>query len=69
MRTLINLPEPDVQALDEIGHRRRVSRATIIRQAVAEYLARHAEINAAFGLWGNHPVDGLAYQHRVRDEW
>jgi metal-responsive CopG/Arc/MetJ family transcriptional regulator len=71
MRTLVDLPEPDVQALDEIGRRRRVSRAKVIRQAVGEYLARNAEgdVEAAFGLWRDQAVDGLDYQRRAREEW
>jgi len=71
MRTLVDLPEPDVVALDEIGRRRRVSRAKIIRQAVGEYLARNAEgeFQTAFGLWRDQTVDGLAYQRKAREEW
>ena len=71
MRTLINLPEPDVHALDEIGRRRRVSRAKVIRQAVGEYLARNAvgEIEAGFGLWRDQAVDGLEFQRKAREEW
>jgi len=71
MRTLIDLPEPDVRALDEIGRRRHVSRAKVIRQAVGEYLARNAEsdVDAAFGLWRDRAVDGLDYQRKAREEW
>ena len=71
MRTLVDLPEPDVRALDQIGKRRRVSRAKVIRQAVSEFLAKSAtdETNAAFGLWRDEGVDGLEYQRRVRAEW
>jgi predicted transcriptional regulator len=69
MRTLIDLPESDVQALDEIGRRRRVTRAAIIRQAVVGFLARNAEVDAAFGLWRDQPIDGLDYQRKAREEW
>jgi metal-responsive CopG/Arc/MetJ family transcriptional regulator len=71
MRTLVDLPEPDVHALDEIGRRRQVSRAKIIRQAVGEYLSRHAEgeVGAAFGLWRDQAIDGLEYQRKAREEW
>jgi len=71
MRTLVDLPEPDVRALDQIGKRRRVSRARVIREAVSEFLAKSAadEAGAAFGLWRDEAVDGLEYQRRVRAEW
>ena len=71
MRTLVDLPETDVRALDDIGHRHGASRAKIIRQAISEYLARTGggDMEAAFGLWRDRAVDGLAYQAKARAEW
>ncbi len=71
MRTLVDLPEGDVEALDRIAERRDASRAKIIRQAVREYLAKASpsESDAAFGLWADRREDGLAYQRRLRSEW
>jgi predicted transcriptional regulator len=71
MRTLVDLPEADIRALDALGERRRVSRAKIIREAVSMFL--NASVNgsaeAAFGLWRDRKVDGLDYQRQVRSEW
>lgn len=71
MRTLVDLPDSQVQALADLCKRERLSRAAIIRDAVAEYLERHAvkPVDAAFGLWGAEAPDGLAYQEQVRAEW
>lgn len=71
MRTLVDLPERDIEALDRIAQDREVSRAKIIRLAVKEYLARAApiEAEAAFGIWATRSEDGLAYQRRLRSEW
>jgi predicted transcriptional regulator len=71
MRTLIDLSDPQVAALDELSKAERKSRAAIIRQAIDDYLAkrRSARQEDAFGLWGNRKVDGLAYQRRMRREW
>jgi metal-responsive CopG/Arc/MetJ family transcriptional regulator len=71
MRTLVDIPEDDVRALDEIGRRRRVSRARVIRAALSEYLDRNAAShqNEAFGLWGEGGEDGVEYQKRIRAEW
>jgi metal-responsive CopG/Arc/MetJ family transcriptional regulator len=71
MRTLVDLPEPDIRALDQLGQQRRVSRAKIIRQAVRDYLAktRTEGVDSAFGLWRDQAVDGLEYQRKLRDEW
>lgn len=70
MRTLVDLVDIQVQALDRLAKRQARSRAALIREAVDAYLERHdlAEGDEAFGLWGDK-TDGLAYQERIRSEW
>ena len=72
MRTIIDLPDSQIAALRELEQRRNVSRAELIRQAVAQYVATHAETSDAFGAWKvakRPPADGLAVQKRLRREW
>jgi metal-responsive CopG/Arc/MetJ family transcriptional regulator len=71
MRTLIDLPDPQIQALAALCDRVKQSRAAVIRAAVDEYLARHKPqpLKAGFGLWGIEGPDGLAYQRDIRAEW
>ncbi|HZZ34595.1 MAG TPA: ribbon-helix-helix protein, CopG family [Caulobacteraceae bacterium] len=71
MRTLVDIPEADVKALDKLGERRGASRSKIIRQAIREYLIHNLseEGEQAFGLWRGRNVDGLDYQRRARSEW
>jgi predicted transcriptional regulator len=71
MRTLIDLGDSQVAALDELAKAEKRSRASLIRQAVDDYLSkRHAKRREdAFGLWGRRKVDGLAYQKKARSEW
>ena len=72
MRTLVDLGEAQVRALDDLAKEEKRSRVALIREAVEDYLVRKASsasLDAAFGLWGDRTVDGLAYQKRVRDEW
>ncbi len=71
MRTLIDLADSQVAALDELSKAEKKSRAALIRQAIDDYLAgrRVAREEEAFGLWGNKKVDGMAYQNRMRREW
>jgi hypothetical protein len=49
----------------------QVSRAELLRRAVADYLTRYAAapVDTAFGLWRRRAEDGLAYQERLRQEW
>jgi hypothetical protein len=71
MRTLVDLGETQVQALDKLSKKEKRSRAALIRQAVDDYLAKRpsAQEGDAFGLWGKRKVDGLAYQKKTRSEW
>ncbi len=71
MRTLVDLGDTQIQALDELSKKEKRSRAALIRQAIDDYLAkrRDKQEGDAFGLWGNRKVDGLAYQEKVRGEW
>jgi metal-responsive CopG/Arc/MetJ family transcriptional regulator len=71
MRTLVDIDARAIKALDELARKERTSRAALIRAAVDAFLARHAARpkDHAFGLWGNHRIDGLAYQEQVRGEW
>ena len=70
MRTLVDLGDTQIQALDELSKKEKRSRAALIREAIDDYLAgRHCKQSDAFGLWGNRKVDGLAYQQKVRREW
>jgi hypothetical protein len=71
MRTLIDLGEPQIQALDALAKKQKLSRAALIRQAVDEYLSawRGEPKGEAFGLWGKHKMDGLDYQKKLRGEW
>ena len=71
MRTLVDLGDTQIQALDELSKKEKRSRASLIRQAIDDYLAkrRGTREGDAFGLWGKRKVDGLAYQEKVRGEW
>lgn len=71
MRTIIELPADQVEALADLCRSEGISRAEAIRRAVVQYTrgrrATHAA--AAFGLWRDRPVPGLEYERRLRDEW
>lgn len=71
MRTLVDLGDTQVQALDELSKKDKCSRAALIRQAIDDYLAKRQGRTEgdAFGLWGTRKVDGLDYQEKVRREW
>jgi len=65
MRTLVDLGDAQLEELDNLSKQERTSRAALIRQAAR----RRRRDRDAFGLWGDHAVDGLAYQEQARGEW
>lgn len=73
MRTIIELPKDQLRALDAWRRARGVSRAEAVRRAVAILLEDEARaraaVEAAFGIWRDRAVDGLAEQERIRAEW
>ncbi len=71
MRTIIELPQDQLNHLDAHCRRENVSRAEAIRRAVAAMLAERSKADAAgaFGLWRDQAVDALAEQERLRNEW
>jgi len=70
MRTIVEIPDQTIVAMDALCGRESISRAELVRRAVSDYLARHAgDGDTAFGLWRGRGKDGLSYQSELRDEW
>ena len=70
MRTLVDIPEGELEELNALSRSRKLSRAELIRQAVAGFLAQNkAGLEGSFGLWKNRGLDGVEYQEKLRSEW
>jgi hypothetical protein len=84
MRTLVDIPEPQIADLRAICAEKKLSRAEAVRQAIGAFIDKNRPSNeTAFGLWRNTPArrsngakrskplpaDGLAFQERLRSEW
>lgn len=76
MRTIIDLPEHQLRALDDYRKSRKISRAEAIRQAVSTFLpaaaggARDYHTDPAFGSSrGLRKKDPVKFVRRLRDEW
>jgi predicted transcriptional regulator len=73
MRTLVDIPDDQVAQLNKLAAEERVSRAALLREAIADLLAKKHPPNddaiaAAFGIRPDME-DGLTYQERLRSEW
>jgi metal-responsive CopG/Arc/MetJ family transcriptional regulator len=70
MRTLVDIPEGELEELNALSRSRKMSRAELIRQAVSGFLAQNkAGLESSFGLWKSRGVDGVKYQEKLRSEW
>lgn len=74
MRTTVELPQDQVEALDRMSEEDRRTCEAVIRAAVADYLEqqrsdRRAAMEAGFGIWKDRGIDGLEYERAIRAEW
>jgi predicted transcriptional regulator len=71
MRTIIDLPAEQYDALKKLAERENASPAELVRRALNEYLARHTvtSTDEAFGLWRHRNEAGLSYEDRIRHDW
>ena len=75
MRTIIDLPDDQLQWLAGVCAREGISRAEAIRRAVEASMQSDSEadfkraLDAAFGSWQGHGIDGVEYQRKLRAEW
>ncbi|MEK7953678.1 ribbon-helix-helix domain-containing protein [Luteolibacter soli] len=74
-RTIIDLPDEDLKRLDDLADENSVPRATVLREAVAEYVVRKGKAPstpkplAGFGALKGYYGDAQAYQDELRGEW
>ena len=72
-RFLVDIPDDDLARIDSIARSEGKSRAAVLREAVAEYIAESSKdwLEAGYGLWAKYGFDedGMAYQTRLREEW
>jgi hypothetical protein len=75
MRTLVDIPDDDIEQLDLLAHRERRSRASAIRDAIKLYLLQRNSnpkdwIERGYGYWaGRSDIgDGVDYQRSLRED-
>ena len=74
MRTLVDIPDEDIEKLDALAAKEKRSRAATIRDAVKLYLIQNANNNDWIerwaGLWADRDdiPDGVEYQQAIRED-
>ena len=73
MRTIVDIPDPQVKILNQLSKKKKISRAAIIRQALADFIISHSKTRnsykAAFGIWNKKKINSIDYQNKLRNEW
>jgi len=79
MRTIVDLPREQIQALDTYAKAKGISRAAAVREAVATYLPAKKKKIRDLNYWRNHPAfgsekmpkgfDSVEYVRKLRAEW
>jgi predicted transcriptional regulator len=74
MRTLVDIPDEDVEKLDALAAKAKRSRAAAIRDAIKLYLVHEGDdrswIDRGYGLWADRDdiPDGVEYQRAMRED-
>lgn len=73
MRTLVDIPDDDIEKLDALAAKTKRSRAAAIREAVRLYLSEKSDnnwIERGYGYWADRDDirDGLEYQLSIRED-
>ncbi len=79
MRTIVDLPKEQIEALDTYAKSKGISRAAAVREAVATYLPEKKKKKRDLNYWRNHPAfgsekmpkgfDSVEYVRKLRAEW
>ena len=79
MRTIVDLPKEQIEALDTYAKAKGLSRAAVVREAVATYLPSRKKKKRDLNYWRNHPAfgsekmpkgfDSVEYCRKLRAEW
>lgn len=74
MRTLVDIPDEDIEKLDALASRSKRSRTAAIRDAIRLYLVQQGDdrswIDRGYGLWADRAdiPDGVEYQRAMRED-
>ena len=72
MRTLVDIPTSELEALNALSKSEGVSRAESIRRAIKAYVELKTpvpKLEDGFGLWKGKGIDTDEYLRKIRAEW
>ena len=71
MRTIVDIPEEQLNALAQLCEQQKISRAEAVRRAVDRLLKESATAkkDTGFGLWKNKRIESRKFVDKLRSEW
>ena len=71
MRTIVDLPKAQIDALEALCKELKISRAEAVRRAVDGLLkaSKSPPAEIGFGLWRGRPLRARQLVDRLRSEW
>jgi hypothetical protein len=71
LRTLIDIPDEDIEVIGSVTAKLGISRAEFVRRALTASLVpyRGTDRADAFGVLKGKLPDGVDYQEKIRGEW
>ena len=71
MRTIVDLPKAQIEALEKLCRKQKISRAEAVRRAVDGLLkaCQSPAADVGFGLWRGKSVRARQLVDRLRSEW
>ena len=72
MRTLVDIPNGELEALNVLSNAEGISRAESIRRAIKAYVDLKTpmpKLEDGFGLWKGKGTDTDEYLRKIRVEW
>jgi metal-responsive CopG/Arc/MetJ family transcriptional regulator len=71
VRTLVDIPNEDLEVIGSVTAKLGISRAEFVRRALTASLVPYRDANQvdAFGILKGKLPDGMEYQEKVRGEW
>jgi hypothetical protein len=71
VRTLVDIPNDELESLNALSKAGGVSRAESIRRAIKAYVDanRPPAKHEGFGLWKDKGIDTDEYLRKIRSEW
>jgi hypothetical protein len=71
MRTIVDIPEKQLDALAHLCSQQNISRAEAVRRAVDRLLKESStpRKDAGFGIWKSKRIDSRKFVEKLRSEW